>query len=118
MAYDYVNVTFELVPLGTGLPYGGLTFEVSDYVMDTLTGALVIVPPVVMNYTGGTIPGPVTMEFLATDSQNLTHGWSWILTAKLSDRVIPLPRRSFAILFANGADQTFAELAATSAIVP
>ena len=118
MAYDYVNVTFQLATLGTGLPYGSMTFEVSDLVMDTQTGALVIVPPITFNYKGGNLDGPVTVSFLATDSQNLSHGWSWIFTGKLSDRVTPLPKRSFPVLIANGASQSFAQLAANSTIVP
>lgn len=117
MAYDYVDVSFDLIALGTGLPYGSLSFEVSDFVMDTQTGGLVIVPPVVMNYTGGAIPGPITMQFLAMDSQNISPGWTWILTAEISDRKRALPVRSFNILFANGAQQSFAALAATSTIV-
>lgn len=117
MAYDYVEVTFGITPLGPGLPYGSLTFEVSDYVMDTQTGALVIVPPVAFNYTGGNLTNPMTMTFLATDSQNIAPGWSWILVAELSDRKTPLPKRAFQIKFANGAQQSFAALAATSTIV-
>lgn len=118
MAYDIVTVSLQLATLGPGLPYGSMKFEVSDYVMDTTTGALLIVPPIVMSYTGGNFANPVTMSFLATDSQNVSHGWTWILTAQLSDRTYPLPKRSFQILIANGASQSFAQLAASSTIVP
>lgn len=117
MAYDIVTVSLQLASLGPGLPYGEMRFEVSDYVMDTSDGALLIVPPVVMSYQGGNFSTPVTMEFLAMDSQNVSRGWSWILTAQLSDRVLPLPKRSFAINIANGAQQNFATLAANSTIV-
>lgn len=118
MAYDIVTVSFQLATLGPGLPYGSMTFEVSDMVIDTSTGALLVVPPVVLSYTGGNFSQPITADFLATDSQNVSTGWTWILEAKLSDRALPLPKRSFQILIANGAQQSFATLAANSTIVP
>jgi hypothetical protein len=118
MPYDIVQVVFQLATTGPGLPLGRLTFEVSDFVMDTTTGALLIVPPVVLNYTGGNFDSPIMADFLATDSQNVTHNWTWLLTAEISDRVSPLPKHSFTISIANGAQQSFAAIAATSTIVP
>jgi hypothetical protein len=117
MAYDIVQVTFQLATIGPGMPNGKMTFEVSDFVMDTTTGALLIVPPVVLNYTGGNFASPIMADFLATDSQNVNRGWTWLLTAEISDRVSPLPKHSFTISIANGAQQSFASIAATATTV-
>jgi hypothetical protein len=118
MAYDFVNVTMSISFLdGTSAAAGKIIFEVDDFVLDMSTGAIVIVPPIIMTSDGGFIGNPVTIPFLAMDSQNISPNWHWILSAELIGRADPLPKRKFFINYANGAQQDFKTLALASQIV-
>jgi len=119
MAYDFVMVNMSISFLdGTTAASGQIMFEVDDFVLDTSTGAILIVPPLIFSSDGGFVGNPVQVPFLAMDSQNVSHNWHWILTARLDGRLDPLPKRLFTINFANGPVQDFATLALASAIVP
>src|SRR5690242_7674240 len=117
MAYDYVTVALSMNNLFPGTPGGSLTFEVSDFVMDTSNGDIVLVPPVILAMKSGGQLTPQTVQFLATDSNSISVGWSWILTVDFPGRLTPIPRRSFQVRIANGAEQSFGAIMATSTIV-
>ena|SRR5262252_11189407 len=118
MAYDFVLVNLSISFLDvTTAAAGQIVFEVDDFVLDTSTGAIVIVPPIILTSDGGFVGNPVQIPFLAMDSQNVAHNFHWILTAKLDGRLDPLPKRLFTINIANGAVQDFATLAENSSIV-
>jgi hypothetical protein len=117
MAYDYVTVGISLATLDTTPPSGKLVFEVSDFVLDTTTGAIVIVPSIVLTSSGGFSGNPQNIQFLAMDSNSLSHNWSWVLSADLAGRMTKLPKRQFSILIANGATQPFVALAGASTVI-
>lgn len=118
MAYDFVMVTLSISFLdGTSGAAGRIVFEVDDFVLDTATGAIIVVPPIILSSDGGFVGNPVTIPFLAMDSQNVSTNWHWILTAELAGRIDPLPKRLFTIKLANGAQQDFRTLALASTIV-
>jgi hypothetical protein len=117
MAYDYVTVALDMNSLYDGTPDGSLRFEVSDFVMDTVTGQVVLVPPVHLAFKSGGQLIPVTFDLLAVDSNSLSTGWTWVMVAELTDRLLPIPMRSLTPKIANGAQQPFAALMAASTIV-
>jgi hypothetical protein len=118
MAYDFVTVTMSVTSLeGSTGQIGSLHFEVSDFVMDMSTGAIVIVPPITLTANGGFTGNPVQVPFLAMDSQNISPNWYWVLVASLDGRLTPLPKRKFTINIANGAAQDFKTLALASSII-
>jgi len=117
MAYDYVTVALNMTSLYEGTPDGSLRFEVSDFVMDTTTGAVVLVPPVHLAFKSGGQLTPVTFPLLAVDNANLSTGWTWIMVSELTDRSLPIPMRSLTPKIANGAQQSFTALMAASTIV-
>lgn len=111
MAYNFVLVTMSLAFIdGSTSGVGKIVFEVDDFVLDTSTGAIVIVPPMIFSSDGGNISNAIQVPFLAMDDPNLSTNWSWVLTAELSGRQDPLPKRKLVIKSANGAQQLFKDI--------
>lgn len=119
MAYDFVQVTMSVTSLdGSTGQIGELHFEVSDFVLDMTTGAIVVVPPIVLTANGGFTGNPQTVPFLAMDGAGVSTNWYWILAASLNARLLPLPKRKFIINKAAGLAQNFKDLALASTIIP
>lgn len=111
MAYNFVLVTMSLAFIdGSTSGVGKIVFEVDDFVLDTTTGAIVIVPPMTFSSDGGNVSNPIQVPFLAMDDPNLSRNWSWILAAELAGRESPLPKRKLAINSAGGAQQSFKDI--------
>jgi hypothetical protein len=117
MAYQFVEVSMLITSLeGSTGALGSLHFQVSDFVMDTTTGAIVVVPPINFEASGGFTGNPIQVPFLAMDDPSLSHNWAWILSAEVPG-IVDFPKRRFVIDFANGAQQSFVSLAVASTIV-
>lgn len=111
MAYNFVLVTMSLAFIdGSTSGVGKIVFEVDDFVLDTSTGSIVIVPTIQFSSEGGNVSNPIQVPFLAMDDPNLSRNWSWILTAELSGRQDPLPKRKLAINSAAGQQQLFKDI--------
>jgi hypothetical protein len=118
MAYDYVTVNISVGSLdGSTGEIGSLHFEVSDFVLDMNTGAIIVVPPVHLEGNGGFTGNAVNIPFLAMDGAGISHNWAWILVAQVNGRLTGLPHRKFTINLANGTTQNFKDLALASTIV-
>ena len=111
MAYNFVLVTMSLAFLdGSTGGVGRIVFEVNDFVLDTTTGAIVIVPTLVFSSDGGNVSAPVQVPFLAMDDPSLSHNWAWVLTAELAGRQDPLPKRKLVVNSAAGQQQLFKDI--------
>lgn len=119
MAYDFVTVNISVTSLGgsTG-DIGSLHFEVDDFVLDTTTGAIIVVPPIHLEGNGGFTGNAAAIPFLAMDGAGISHNWHWVLVSQVRDRLTALPRRRFTINLAGGATQNFKDLALASTPVP
>lgn len=115
MPYDMVTVNISVTSLdGSTGQIGSLQFEVSDFVMDINTGAIVVVPPITLSANGGFTGNVVPVPFLAMDGAGISPNWYWVLVAKLDGRLTELPRRKFIVNKANGLVQQFKDLALAS----
>lgn len=117
MAYQFVMVNLSITSLdGSTGQVGSLHFEVNDFVLDVVTGAILIVPPIDLEANGAFIGNPVQVPMLAMDDPSLSHNWAWLLSAELVG-VRDFPTRKFTVNFAAGAVQDFKDLAINSTIV-
>src|SRR4029077_12007169 len=88
MAYDFVTVNMSVTSLeGSTGAIGSLHFEVSDFVLDMSTGAIIIVPPIHLEGNGGFTGNGVSVPFLAMDGANISHNWYWVLVSQVDDRL-------------------------------
>lgn len=118
MAYSLVQVNMLVQALtGTTGQFGSIHFQVSDFVMDVNTGAIIVVPPIDFVANGGFTGNPQQIPMLAMDDPNLTHNWAWLLSANVPG-IAKFPVRKLTVNFAAGAVQDFKTLALASTIVP
>lgn len=117
MAYNFVIVNILVTPLdGSTSNMGSVHFQVSDFVMDTTTGAIVIVPPINFEASGGFTGNPIKVPLLAMDNPGLTQEWAWLMSANVPG-LVNYPVRRLTVNFAAGAQQSFKDLALASTIV-
>lgn len=118
VSYNYVTVSVAAAkPDGSPLTQGALHLQVSDFVWDTATGQVVVVPPVDIEATGAFTGGPVGVPLLAMDNPTLSTNWSWLISASLPGDNGFVPVRKLTVSYATGADQELTDLLTASTIL-